>query len=89
MLIRKLTLAAFAIFATATSSLALIGNAAQHAAPALADQRDHGHNQQRDNRRGDNRRSSYDGRQGNRGYGNRGYGNRSQDNRGRDHGHTN
>jgi hypothetical protein len=82
MLIRRLTLVAFALFATAASSLALIGNAAQHARPALADQRDHGHYQQRhDSRRsyGDSRRSSYDGR-GNRG---------NNNSRGRDHGHNN
>lgn len=81
MFIKRLTLVAFALFATAASSLALIGNAAQHAQPALADQRDHGNYQQRhDSRRsyGDSRRSSYDR-----------HGNRGSDNRGRDHGHNN
>ena len=50
MLIRKLTLAAFAIFGTTTSSLALLANAAQHATPALADQNDYGYDRQRHDR---------------------------------------
>jgi hypothetical protein len=77
MLIRRLTLVAFALFATATSSLALVANAAQHAVPALADQRDHGRYQQHQDRGGRGHGYSQD-----HGYNNHGY-----NDHGRDHGH--
>jgi hypothetical protein len=57
MLIRKLTLAAFASLVTMAGSLALLADAAHHATPALAD--DHGSYQSRrdgDDRRHDDRR---------------------------------
>jgi hypothetical protein len=79
MLIRRLTLVAFALFATATSSLALI------ATPALADQRDHGRYQQHQDRGGRGHGYSQD-----HGYNNRGgYNNHGGYNtHGRDHGHN-
>ena len=45
MLIRRLTLTAFAALFAVVSSFALVANAATHAAPALADQDDHYRNQ--------------------------------------------
>lgn len=74
----------------AAGSLALIGNAAQRATPAIADQRDNGHYHQRHDRGrgyGGDRRSSNDGRYGNRGNDNRGNDNHGNDNRNRGHNH--
>lgn len=71
MLIRRLTLTAFATLFTALSSFALIANAATHATPALADQDDHAY-RQHDRDHGDrgsdwNRGRGYDNRDWNRG----------------------
>ncbi|HTJ24640.1 MAG TPA: hypothetical protein VMA36_00625 [Candidatus Limnocylindria bacterium] len=77
MLIRRLTLAAFASLVTAASSTALVANAAQHATPALADQDDYGYYQPRhdrdDRRRDDGRRDWSDGRYGGESRYGRGY----------------